>query len=56
MEIGDLVKHATFGHYGIIIDVDDYDCVNPEFHVHWITTNYKEWRFQDELGVIHEDR
>ncbi len=60
MKVGDLVKY--FGEFsstidfGIIIDCDDFHAKNPEFYVHWIASNEYEWRFADELEVVHESR
>ena len=56
MKIGDLVRYFGNGSFGIIIDCDDFHAKNPEFCVHWIASNEYEWRFADELEVVHESR
>ena len=59
MKIGDLVRYFGDGCFGIIVDCDDPDCKTPEFYVLWIGIGdgeAYEWRFADELVVVHEGR
>ena len=56
MKIGDLVRYYGCGFFGIIVDCDDPDCKSPEFFIHWIDDNTYDWRFADELVVVHESR
>ena len=55
MKIGDLVKCAYANFYGIIIDCDDLKASIKEFCIQWIGHDH-DWRFEDELEVINEDR
>ena len=54
MEIGDLVKHAVFGHHGIIIGIDlKIDRRFRYAQIHWITGNLSPiWFLDHELLVF----
>jgi len=56
MKVGDLVRYIGNGSFGIIVDCDDFHARNPEIYVHWIASNEYEWRFADELEMVHESR